>query len=156
MRKLILLATSILLCEGVGLLATPFTLSAIPIWYMHLHKPFFSPPNWLFGPVWTTLFLLMGISLFLVMRKSVVKKRVKIAVYYFLAQLLVNFLWSFLFFGLKSPILGLVDIIVLFILIILTMKQFLPVSRIAFWLLVPYVLWVGFATVLNISIVVLN
>ena len=149
------LATSVVLCELVGILGAPATISAIPTWYAFLTKPFFSPPNWVFGPVWTLLYFLMGISFYLIWRQGW-KKDTKIAGKYFFAQLTLNFLWTFLFFGLKSPILGLIDILALLVLIVLTMKKFYPLSRTSFYLLVPYVLWVGFATALNIAIVVLN
>lgn len=149
------LIASVVLCELVGTFATPFTISSIPTWYATLNRPSFSPPNWIFGPVWTILYFLMGVSLYLVWDKGLSKK-VKIALYYFGTQLFFNFLWSILFFGIHSPILGLVDIVMLWILIILTIQKFLPISKPAAYLLIPYLLWVSFATVLNLAIVILN
>ncbi|MBP9718915.1 MAG: tryptophan-rich sensory protein [Candidatus Levybacteria bacterium] len=147
---------SIIGCELVGILSTPFTISAISTWYIFLNKPPFSPPNWVFGPVWTILYFLMGISAFLVWRKGLKNKKVKKALFYFLLQLFFNFLWSLLFFGLHSPLLGLLDIIVLLVSIVITLVAFYRVSKIAAYLLIPYLLWVSFATILNLSIVLLN
>lgn len=155
MAKFFKLICSVILCELVGIAATPFTISAIPNWYSTLVKPSFSPPNWLFGPVWTILYLLMGISFYLIWAKGFGTKT-KTAFYVFGAQLFLNFLWSILFFGLHSPILGLIDIILLWIFIVLTIVKFLPISKIAAYLLSPYLLWVSFATLLNFSIVLLN
>lgn len=156
MKSLPKLIVSVTICELAGILSTPFTLAAIPTWYSTLVKPPFSPPNWIFGPVWTLLYLLMGISFYLIWQKGWKKKKVRIAGYYFGAQLALNFLWSISFFGLRSPILGLINIIALLALIILTMQHFSPLSKIAFYLLVPYALWVSFATLLNGAIVILN
>jgi benzodiazapine receptor len=150
------LVASVVGCELVGIIGTPFTISAISTWYVFLNKPFFSPPNWIFGPVWTILYFFMGVSAFLVWQKGLNHKKVKKALTYFKLQLFFNFLWSILFFGLHSPILGLVDIIVLLVSIILTIGAFYKISKIAAYLLIPYLLWVSFATILNISIVVLN
>lgn len=156
MKDLPKLIVSVFGCELVGILGTPFTLSAIPTWYVGLNKPFFAPPNWIFGPVWTLLYLLMGISFFLIWKQGFKKNKIKTAGKYFLAQLMLNFLWSPIFFGLRAPLLGFIVIVVMWSLIILTMKKFYPISRWAFYLLVPYLLWVSFATLLNIAIVVLN
>lgn len=156
MKDLIKLICSVLGCELVGILGTPFTIASIPTWYASLNKPFFSPPNWIFGPVWTILYLLMGISFYLILRKGWKKKAVKSAGMFFLAQLALNFIWSPVFFGLKSPLLGLITIVGMWILIIFTMKKFYPLSRWAFYLLVPYFLWVSFATILNAAILFLN
>jgi tryptophan-rich sensory protein len=147
---------AILSCELVGILATPFTISAIPTWYASLHKPFFSPPNWIFGPVWTILYALMGVSVYLILMQTGKKIRKTQALRLFTIQLLLNFLWSLLFFGLHSPILGLVDIIAMWIFIVLTIKTFYAISRVAGYLLIPYLLWVSFALLLNASIFVLN
>jgi len=156
MKDIIKLIVSVVGCELVGIIATPFTLSSIPTWYQTLEKPSLSPPNWIFGPAWTLLYFLMGISFYLIWRQGWKKKKIKIAGMFFLAQLTVNFLWSILFFGLHSPILGLIDILILLVLIIITMQKFYPLSKPAFYLLIPYLLWVSFATILNFAIVVLN
>jgi tryptophan-rich sensory protein len=150
------LIISVVVCELVGIAATPFTISAIPSWYVHLTKPSFSPPNWVFGPVWTLLYLLMGISFYLIWKHGFKKTKVKTAAAFFGVQLGLNFAWSVFFFGLHSPLLGLIDIGALLIFIILTMKSFWPISKTAFYLLVPYLLWVSFATLLNTTILFLN
>lgn len=146
----------IIVCELVGLLGTPFTINSIPTWYATLNKPFFSPPNWIFGPVWTLLYFLMGVSFYLILKKGWKKKPVKNATKFFIAQLVVNFLWSPIFFGLRSPLLGLITIVLMWILIVLTIKKFYPLSKLAAYLLIPYLLWVSFATILNASILFLN
>lgn len=155
-KDLIKLFGSIVGCELVGILGTPFTIAAIPTWYADLNKPFFAPPNWIFGLVWTLLYFLMGVSFYLILKKGWKKKVVKTAGMFFLAQLVLNFLWSPIFFGLKSPLLGLITIVAMWILIIVTMKKFYPLSKLAFYLLIPYLLWVSFATVLNAAILILN
>ena len=157
MGKLFKFLAAIVGCELVGIAATPFTISAIPTWYVTLNKPFFSPPNWIFGPVWTILYFLMGVSVYLIWTKAIkYKERKKTGLTFFTIQLGLNFLWSIVFFGLHSPILGLIDIIALWIFILLTMIKFNKLSKIAFLLLIPYLLWVSFATILNLFIVLLN
>lgn len=147
---------SVIGCELVGILGTPFTISAIPAWYATLNKPFFAPPNWLFGPAWTLLYFLMGVAFYLIWKQGWQKKKNKIAGKYFLAQLALNFIWSPIFFGLRAPLLGLIVIVAMWTMIVITMKKFYPLSKPAFYLLVPYLLWVSFATLLNGAIVVLN
>lgn len=156
MKNLLKLFVSVLGCQLVGLLGTPFTIAAIPTWYESLNKPFFAPPNWIFGPVWTLLYLMMGIAFYLIWKQGWHKKKVASAGPYFLIQLGLNFIWSPIFFGLKSPLLALFIIIAMWIFIVLTIRKFHPLSRWAAYLLVPYLLWVSFATVLNAAIVVLN
>lgn len=156
MKDLPKLIVSVIGCELVGILGSVFTVSSIPTWYATLNKPFFAPPNWLFGPVWTLLYLLMGVAFYLIWKQGWKKKKVKTADLFFLAQLALNFIWSPIFFGLRSPLLGLIVIAAMWILIVMTMKKFYPLSRLAFYLLVPYLLWVSFATLLNAAIVILN
>lgn len=156
MKNLPKLIISVVGCELVGILGGLITASAIPTWYATLNKPFFSPPNWLFGPVWTLLYFLMGVSFYLIWKQGWKKKKVRGAGMYFLAQLGLNFIWSPIFFGLRSPLMALFVIIALWILIVVTMKKFYPLSKWAAYLLVPYLLWVSFATILNAAIVVLN
>ena len=156
MKNLRKLIVSVICCELVGFLGTPFTISAIPTWYASLNKPFFAPPNWIFGPVWTLLYLLMGVAFYLIWKQGWQKKKVKGAGLFFLAQLVLNFIWSPIFFGLRSPLLGLIVIVAMWALIVMTMKKFYSLSRLAFYLLIPYLLWVSFATLLNAAIVVLN
>lgn len=156
MKDLHKLIISVIGCELVGLLGTPFTISAIPTWYATLNKPFFAPPNWIFGPVWTLLYFLMGVAFYLIWKQGWDKKKVKTAGQFFLAQLAFNFIWTPIFFGLRSPTLGLIIIAAMWILIFMTIKKFYPLSRWAAYLLMPYLFWVSFATLLNASIVLLN
>jgi translocator protein len=155
MNKLFRLVSLIAICEGVGILGSIFTISAILTWYAHLNKPFFSPPNWIFGPVWTTLYCLMGVSLFLVLEKKL-KKQKNILLVIFSAQLLLNFLWSVIFFKLHLPLLAFIEIILLWILILMLIINFWKFSKPAAYLLMPYLAWVSFASILNLSIVILN
>lgn len=147
---------SIAICELTGIAGGFFTASLVSTWYSILNKPSFSPPNWVFGPVWTILYFLMGVSLFLVWKRGFETKKSRIALYIFFGQLALNFLWSILFFGLHSPHLALVDIIVLWIVILLTILKFMTISKVAAYLLIPYLLWVSFAAVLNFNIWKLN
>ena len=140
---------SIGLCLGAGILGSFFTVSAIPDWYATLNKPVFSPPNWIFGPVWTLLYILMGYSLYLVW----VKRKVPTI---FWIQLFLNFIWSIIFFGMKNPTLAFINIIALWVVIVLTIKAFSKFDRLASQLLWPYLAWVSFATFLNLAIVLLN
>lgn len=142
-------ALSIGICLVVGIIGSFFTISSIPTWYQTLIKPPFSPPNWIFGPVWTTLYILMGISLYLVWGK----RRIPMI---FWIQLILNAAWSIIFFGMRNPALAFADIVVLWIAIFLTMKAFHPISKLAAYLLIPYFLWVSFASILNLSIWMLN
>jgi len=150
------LIVSILVCQAAGLIGSVFTIANIPTWYAALEKPFFTPPNWVFAPAWTTLFLLMGIALFIVWNKGLNTKASKIAVSIFAVQLVLNILWSALFFGLQSPFLGFIEIILLWIAILLTIIAFARVSKSAALLLIPYILWVSFASLLNYSVWILN
>jgi benzodiazapine receptor len=150
------LITSIIVCQLTGVLGSIFTRPAIPTWYATLKKPSFTPPDGVFSPVWITLFVLMGIAAFLVWNKGLSDQRVKIALSIFVVQLILNVLWSVMFFGLRSPLVGLIEIVVLWIAILLSILYFLKVSNIAGILLVPYILWVSFAAVLNFSIWRLN
>ncbi len=156
MKNLLKLIFAILFCELVGLSATPFTISSIPTWYQTLNKPFFSPPNWVFAPVWTTLYFLMWISLFLIWQKGLKKDEVRNGILLFFLQLFLNFLWSLLFFGLHLPALAFIDIVLLWLSIILCIKTFYLINKIASYLLLPYILWVSFAGLLNLAIVILN
>jgi tryptophan-rich sensory protein len=131
-------------------------MSSIPTWYATLNKPAFTPPNWVFGPVWTTLYVMMGISLYLVVRGGLDAAPVQQGVFLFAAQLVLNTLWSVAFFGMRSPFLGLVTILALIALVTATIFAFYRVSRSAAWLLVPYLCWGCFATALNAMVWVLN
>ena len=149
------LVASVILCQIAGFLGSLFTTPAIPTWYAALKKPFFTPPNWIFSSVWISLFILMGISLFFVWRRQG-HPQFKKALTFFFVQLTLNVLWSLAFFGLRLPLLGLMDIILLWIAILLTIQNFLKVSKFAGVLLIPYLLWVGFAALLNFSLWILN
>ncbi len=150
------LVVSIIVCQLAGVIGSIFTTPAIPSWYATLKKPSFTPPNWLFGPVWITLFVLMGTAAFLVWNKGLSNKQVKIALSMFAVQLALNVLWSAMFFGLRSPLAGLIEIVILWIAILFTIVSFFKVSQTAGFLLIPYILWVSFAAVLNFSIWRLN
>jgi tryptophan-rich sensory protein len=123
-----------------------------------LTKPFFSPPNWVFGPVWTLLFLLMGIALYIIWvikEKKLLEKRFY-AISWFKIQFAFNVLWSYLFFGLRNPFLGFIGIIFLWLSIVITIIYFYKINKTAAYLMVPYLLWVSFASLLNFSIMILN
>lgn len=145
----------ILLVELMGSIGTFFTSPKIQTWYATLNKPSFSPPNWVFGPVWGGLFFLMGLALYLVWETGPSRAR-KMAVWAFSVQMALNVLWSAFFFGKESPFLGLVDIALLLLTIVWTIFSFKKVNRTAAWLLLPYLLWVSFATILNFAIWRLN
>ncbi|MDD5181652.1 MAG: tryptophan-rich sensory protein [Candidatus Nanoarchaeia archaeon] len=136
-----------------GAIITSFTVTT---WYAALNKPFFSPPGWIFGPVWTILYILMGVSLFLVWRKGINSEAARMAIAIFACQLAVNMFWSFAFFGFMAPLVALVTILLLWGLILLMIVNFYHISKAAAIMNIPYLLWVSFATILNIAIVVLN
>lgn len=149
------LVISILICEFVGLIGFYFTFQSIPVWYSQLVKPAFTPQSWIFGPVWTALYALMGVALYLVWIKGI-NKKTKPAIYIFGVQLFLNFIWSILFFGLKNPLIALVDIVILWVAILATIVFFNKIARNAALLLVPYITWVSLAIILNYSIVILK
>ena len=156
MSNILKLVISIAVCLAAGFIGSVFTADAIPGWYATLNKPEFNPPNWLFAPVWTTLYIMMGISLFLVWKEGTGNALVKPALTLFIVQLILNLLWSIVFFGMQSISGGLVVIILLWISIVLTIIRFLKISSISGILLVPYLLWVTFASVLNFFFYRLN
>jgi benzodiazapine receptor len=155
-RDIVRLIVSIVACQGAGLIGSLFTTTAIPTWYAGLQKPSFTPPNWAFAPAWITLYILMAVAAFLIWRKGLEQKGVRPALIIFLIQLVLNTLWSIVFFGLESPLYGIVVIIALWIAILLTMIKFFKLSTIAGALLTPYIAWVSFAAVLNVAIWTLN
>lgn len=150
------LITSVSLCLFVGFAGSLATSPSITTWYATLQKPFFSPPNWIFAPVWTILYIVMGIAAYLIWKKGLQKKAVKSALTLFLIQLALNFFWSIIFFGYHVPILAFGEILLLWITIFLTIKAFLLINKFAAYLLIPYLAWVSFATILNLAIVILN
>jgi tryptophan-rich sensory protein len=148
--------TAIIVSGLAGVIGSVFTTSSASGWYITITKPTLNPPAWVFGPVWTTLYVLMGISAFLVWKKGWNRRDVKIALSIFAGQLILNTLWSIIFFGLHSPGWALIEIILLWLAILATIITFAKISKLAGWLLVPYILWVSFAMYLNYSIYVLN
>ncbi len=150
------LAASILICQAVGIIGSFFTVSSVNTWYLGLTKPVFNPPNWIFSPVWITLFFLMGISLYIIWEKGIKTRQSKTALLIFSIQLALNALWSILFFGLKLPLYAFIEIIFLWAVILLSIIFFYRISKTAAYLLIPYILWVSFAAVLNYFIVYLN
>ena len=152
------LALFILVCELAGIIGSIFTIQSIPTWYATLIKPHFAPPNWLFAPVWTILYALMGIAAFLIWEKKQggKKNEAGAALNIFWFQLALNVLWSIVFFGARSPLLGLIIILIMLFAIALAMGRFYFIDRRAFWLMAPYIIWVGFATLLNFYIFALN
>ncbi|WP_396636705.1 TspO/MBR family protein [Maribacter sp. R77961] len=155
-KKLIYIIISVMLCLVIGFLSSFATQSSVNDWYLTLNKPSFNPPNWLFAPVWTVLYILMGIAAGWVWGKGFHHKYVKTGLYHFGFQLLLNALWSIVFFGLKSPFYALWVILALLIMLILTIRWFKVVSKVAAILLIPYLVWVCFATLLNYKIWELN
>jgi benzodiazapine receptor len=158
------LGVSIAIPLVAGVIGSIFTSESVSTWYQTIEKPSFSPPNWLFGPVWTTLYVLMGISLFLVWRATTStttstkdRRGRKIAAFIaFGSQLILNVLWSFIFFGLRSPQLAFAEIVILLISIVVTIVIFYKISRLAAVLMMPYAGWVTFASFLNLQIWLLN
>ncbi len=155
-RKLIHISIAVLVCLAAGFLGSVATQTSVGIWYPTLNKPLFNPPNWVFAPVWTTLFVMMGIAAGLVWNKGFHHKWVKTAMYHFAFQLLLNVSWSLVFFGLKEIFGGLLIVLGLFVLLLFTFKWFKVVNPTAAYLLIPYIIWVGFASILNFSIWQLN
>lgn len=139
----------------VAFLGSAITIPALDDWYTNLAKPAFNPPSFVFGPAWTILYILMAISAYLVWTKGKGAK-LNIALAYYAGQLILNFLWSYLFFGLKNPLIAFLDIVILWILILFTTLKFWQISKPAGILLIPYLLWVTFAAFLNFSILILN
>ena len=149
------LIVSLLLPLGIGAFAGIFTMDAIPGWYETLNQPSFNPPNRVFGPVWTTLYMLMGISLFLIWKQNISKERNR-AILVFSIQLLLNFCWSFLFFHYHQLGLALVEIVLLWLSIVLMILLFYRIKPLAAYFNIPYLLWVTFATILNAAYYFLN
>ena len=150
------LIISLLIPLLVGATAGLFTSSGVNGWYAAANKPWFNPPNWIFAPVWTTLYVLMGIALFLVWRSDAAAAIKKTAITLFAVQLVFNFFWSFIFFKLQQPGWAFAEIILMWLMILMTILWFGKISATAAWLLVPYICWVSFASVLNYSIWKLN
>ena len=156
MRNILQLLIAIAICEAAGIIGSIFTAQAITEWYSSLAKPALNPPSWIFGPVWITLYALMGIAVYLVWKHGFNAKPVRMALGIFALQLVLNTSWSIVFFDLQNPALAFINIIALWISIVWTMLLFYRITKTATWLLAPYILWVSFAAYLNFSIWMLN
>ena len=157
MNKIVKIAIALIVCLVVGYSASIVTRPSVESWYPTLTKPIFNPPNWIFMPMWTFLYIIMAVAAGLVWDKikeqnEVVKK----ALAFFLIQLTLNAIWSYLFFGLKNPMLALIEIALLWLMIYETYLKFVKINKTAGYLLIPYLAWVGFAAILNGSIWWLN
>jgi len=170
---------SVIICELAGVIGSIFTIPSIDVWFKNLNKPSFSPPNWIFGPVWTILFLLMGLSFYMVWDSNWIAKnkigKIKVAkwnslseklwqgkwqkiniITIFFAQLLLNIAWSILFFGLHFTDIAFFELLMLWFAILFTIINFYRVSKLAAYFLLPYILWVSFAGILNYFLWILN
>lgn len=152
MKKLII---SIIIPLLIGFISSYFTFGSIETWYLWLEKPSFNPPNWIFGPVWTILYIMIWFSFYIVWKKWFWENK-KVTKYIYFIQLILNFLWSFSFFYLENPLLWLINIILLWIFIILNIYYFFKVNKYAWIILIPYLLWVSFASILNLYLFILN
>jgi len=157
------LSISLVVPQIAGMIGSFFTVSAIPFWYTNLNKPSFSPPNWVFGPVWIFLYILMGISVYLIWNKynqipkeNLQKIYLKTSLQFFWIHLFFNAFWSLIFFGLQNPALAFTNIMIIWLMIIILIKRFWKINKWSSYLLIPYLLWVSFASILNLSIWFLN
>jgi len=150
------MAAAVLFCVIAGSLGSLVTVTGPGSWYGGLQKPFFTPPGWIFAPVWITLFTLMGIALYFIWESGTGKRDVRVALGIFGVQFALNVVWSFLFCGLQSPLLGFIDIKLLWLMIVATIIAFYRVRKISAYLLVPYIAWVTIASALNGSIYFMN
>ena len=155
MNNYIKLAISILVPLAIGFAGSFFTRSSLSDWYLDLKKPSFNPPGWIFAPVWTTLYVMIGLAFYLIWVKMPLTE-FKLQFWVFAVQLLLNFLWSILFFGLKNPFAAFIGIIALWLSILYVIFLFYRLSETSAYLMIPYILWVTFAALLNFSIMKLN
>jgi translocator protein len=144
------------MCEAIGIVSGLLSQTEMKTWFITINKPSWNPPAYLFGPVWTILYFLMGIAMWLIWKSDKIESKKTNALLLFALQLFLNFWWSILFFKFHLPGLAFVDIILMVIIIIITIFRFAPISRLAAWLLVPYISWVCFASILNYTIWILN
>jgi len=157
MKKYLRISYCIIICLTVGFFSGKITQSSITTWYPTLIKPVFNPPNWIFAPVWTLLYIFMGIAAGLIWNEIESKpKEVKVALQYFIFQLGLNALWSYLFFGLQNLLLASIEVILLLLVLIECYKLFKPIHPNAAKLFIPYIAWVSFASLLTLSIFYLN
>lgn len=153
-HKLSRLLLALIIPQAAGLLGSLFTSQGVNTWYKTINKPSFNPPDWIFAPVWTLLFILMGVSFYLVWQTTFARK--KCAYRIFFIQLIFNILWSVIFFGFQNPQLAFMEILVLWIMIFINICFFYQINKLASYLMIPYLAWVTFAAVLNFSIWQLN
>ncbi len=156
LKVILSISISVIVAGFAGIIGGFFTSMSVSGWYLTLSKPFFNPPAWVFAPTWTFLFVLMGIASYFVFINGIEKKEVKVALSIYGVQLIFNVLWSVFFFGLKSPLLGFINILILWGLILITIILFWRIDKKAGYLMIPYILWVSFAAVLNFAILILN
>ena len=156
LREVPMLIGSILIPLVIGYIGAIVTLPQISTWYSSLSKPWWSPPNWLFGPIWTTLYLLMGVALFLVWREGLHRRDVQFAILIFGVQLAINLLWSVVFFSFHALFGSFILVMLLWLAILANIIAFLIISKWAGLLLVPYIVWVSIASYLNYSVYLLN
>lgn len=152
MPSYIKLLISIAIPLVVGVISGYFTVTGVESWYQTIQKPSWNPPNWVFGPVWTTLYAMMGIALWLVWKEDTSRELKLIAGILFAAQLTLNFFWSFIFFKLEQPGFAFLEILFMWAAILATIFAFAQVNKTAAWLLAPYISWVSFAAILNFTI----
>jgi benzodiazapine receptor len=155
-KKIIYFVIAIGICLLAGYIGSYFTTPEIPIWYDSLQKPDLTPPSWVFGPVWTTLYIFMGLSLYLIIQNGLKNPEVKVGVVLFIFQLVLNVGWSFFFFGQHSTFYGFLAIVLLWALLLCTIIQVFRISFGAALLLIPVLVWITFAAVLNYEIMMLN
>ena len=150
------LISSVSICLLTGFIGSFSTMDSVSTWYADLSKPSFNPPDWAFGVVWPILYVMMGVSAFLIWNKGINRKQIKIALALFVFQLVLNGLWTPIFFGLHMMGLALAEIVLLWLAIFATMISFWRISKPAVYLLIPYILWVSFAIALNATLWQLN
>jgi benzodiazapine receptor len=156
MKKVIKLVFSVSVCLLTGFLGSFVTMDSVTTWYADLSRPSFTPPAWSFGVVWPILYVMMGISAFLIWERGINKRQVRVALWLFALQLVLNGIWTPIFFGLHMIAIALVEILLLWVAILLTIFAFWRISKAAAFLLFPYILWVSFAVVLNAAFWYLN
>lgn len=156
LRNALFLVLFIIIAQMAGFIGSLFTADSVDTWYKEISRPSFTPPDWLFAPVWITLYVLMGISAFLIWKKGANKKEVKAALIIFFIQLVLNSLWSIIFFGFHLTLIAFIEIILLWVAILFMVIKFYSISKAASLIQIPYLLWVSFASVLNFSFVALN
>ena len=155
-RGFLKLLAFIIICQLAGIIGGLATTTSVNTWYQQINKPSFTPPDWIFGPVWITLYALMGIAVYLVWRQRVSNPKAKTAIVLFFSQLALNALWSILFFGFRSPGLAFIEILALWAFVLFTTIYFFRISLAASGLMLPYILWSSFAVALNFEIWRLN